>query len=381
MRITVITASYLPMTGGMQNVVHSLVQEWKKMGHSIKILANRSNRHLMAEEIIEGIPIRRDFFVFVLPSLRPMAILKYLILLLYVPRTLWRLWKELIANPPDVVHVHLHLRSDLVFYLCLFSFFSRPPWFVTIHGVDEDYGVKKRRINDCLTSLLLNRSQKVTTVSRSLGNLICRFHPQIRSSLVTIPNGIDPEIFIHSKPFVHRSTYLVCVGRMTDKIKGQDVLIEAFGGLSKECENLDLILAGNGPFRPQLQEMVGTLGLGKRVLFYGNASQKEVAALLKGSRLVVVPSIREPFGLVCLEGACVNRPIVASQVDGMLETLQGYSMVQWVKPGSVESLREGIAVALKKYPARGGDSSIPEAFLKKFRWPEIAREYVKVFTL
>ncbi len=378
MKITVITPSYLPVMGGMQNVVFHLIEEWKKKGHAVEIIAGRTHRKLASRESFGDVLVRRFFFAFGPPPLRPLPWAKYIALTLSSPITLLLMWRCLRRHKPDFIHVHLHLRSDLLPTLCILrAMLGRIPWFATVHGMDLHYE-GSGRLERALACFFLIRCLKVTAVSRYLCEQIARVYPRLRGRLMPIPNGFGPERFAEARPYQHQNPYLLCIGRMTDQVKGQDVLLEAFRGISHNARDLDLILAGDGPTRPSLDRKVQDMGLNARVVFFGAANAQEVASLLTGCRLLVIPSLYEPFGLVCLEGMAAGKPIVACRVGGIPEVLDGYPMAKFVSAGSVEELREGILHALSQW---AGDSpkKIAGPCMDRFLWPSIAQNYLEAF--
>ncbi|MDD5584315.1 MAG: glycosyltransferase, partial [Candidatus Omnitrophica bacterium] len=68
MRILIITSSYLPVLGGLQNVTHILARSLIKQGHVVEVVTNRYPRSLAHHEIIEGVPVSR--FLFLTPGFR-----------------------------------------------------------------------------------------------------------------------------------------------------------------------------------------------------------------------------------------------------------------------------------------------------------------------
>ena len=363
-------------------MVFHLVREWKALGHEIRIVAGRSHRRLKSQEIIDGIPVRRFYFVFGLHRWNIVAILKYLLLWLFVPSTMLGLWRHLVASRPDLVHVHLHLRGDLVPYLSVFALLSRVPWFITVHGLDTNYDAQNHIASTYLTRVLLKRVKKITTVSYHLRDQLHRWYPDIKEPMVVVHNGLDPRPFYTAKAYIHPRPYVLCVARMTDHVKGQHILIEAFRDIANTIPDLDLILVGDGPMRADLENKVKENGLGTRVLFYGEATPQEVASTLKGCAVLVVPSLYEPFGLVCLEGAVLHKPIVASRVGGIPEALEGYPLAHLVEPGSVQELKQGVLFALRQCASqRDQGASAKPFFQKELDWTHVSREYLKEFAL
>lgn len=103
------------------------------------------------------------------------------------------------------------------------------------------------------------------------------------------------------------------VGRLA-KVKNFDVLIRAIGLLPKD---IILVLVGSGPEEKTLKKLVSILGLKKRVYFLGE--REEVAEILNGFDIFVLPSEWEGFPLALIEAAANGKAIVATDVGGIAE--------------------------------------------------------------
>ena len=105
-----------------------------------------------------------------------------------------------------------------------------------------------------------------------------------------------------------------------------------------------LDVAGEGPEADALAELAADLGLDDRVTFHGWVGPERAAALLRGARAAVVPSLwHEPAGLVALEAAAHGRAVVASRVGGLPEYARPEAALL-VAPGDVA----GLAAALRR---------------------------------
>ncbi|HVO65213.1 MAG TPA: glycosyltransferase family 4 protein, partial [Syntrophales bacterium] len=132
--------------------------------------------------------------------------------------------------------------------------------------------------------------------------------------------------------FKQNQPYIFAAGRFVHK-KGFDILIRAFHSLIERGYDSDLILAGDGPELPNYVELANTLKVNwvKRnqnldekspcLIFWGWANKDEIKALMAGSEVFVVPSRKEPFGLVVLEAMAAETPVIATNVGGIPEIL------------------------------------------------------------
>ncbi len=183
----------------------------------------------------------------------------------------------------------------------------------------------------------LNRAlARTTSVSVGISRSVVRFAKNQLGSTATVAlvmNGlVDRPAFVYSteEQMARRSELnldrdcVVCaaVGQLTPR-KGVDLLVTALASAVKTAPQLRLVLAypRNSPHEvdaeSQLRKRVEQLGCADQVRFAGFT--ENIPALLRASDMVVVPSTREPFGRIAVEGMLAERPVVASDVDGLSE--------------------------------------------------------------
>lgn len=107
------------------------------------------------------------------------------------------------------------------------------------------------------------------------------------------------------------------VGRLTEE-KGLATLLEASARAGTAYE---LVLAGSGPLRGELERQAASLGLDGRVAFAGHVDQADLPVLLRASDALVLPSVttrrmREPWGLVVNEAMNCGLPVIATDAVG-----------------------------------------------------------------
>src|SRR5262249_14186342 len=113
---------------------------------------------------------------------------------------------------------------------------------------------------------------------------------------------------------------IVGVGRL-DRQKGFDLLVEALARLGAGAGAPDLVLAGDGPERGELERRARSLGLSGRVQFLGALAPEAIAGLYRGPAIVAAPSRWEGLPLVCLEALACGAAVVAAAVDGITDVV------------------------------------------------------------
>jgi len=139
--------------------------------------------------------------------------------------------------------------------------------------------------------------------------------------LVLLPVPVDDELFTFDRGAEVDADKLVFVG-MVRHVKGLDVLLRALPELLADHPRLHLEVIGGTYQRGHARDeretraLAGRLGLGERVRFAGWLAPREVAARLRTSALLVLPSRRESFGGALVEALACGIPVVATRCGG-----------------------------------------------------------------
>jgi len=137
-----------------------------------------------------------------------------------------------------------------------------------------------------------------------------------------IHNALDPAAFVsgpdpEDAPGAGVPRPLVlCIANLID-YKGHVHLLEAQRRLRDEGTEIGLLLAGEGPARHQIQELVGRLSLPTRLL----GARADVGALLRCVDIVVLPSLHEGMSNALMEALAAGRAVVATDVGGNREVV------------------------------------------------------------
>jgi glycogen(starch) synthase len=145
--------------------------------------------------------------------------------------------------------------------------------------------------------------------------------------------------------------------------------------------SLRLIVAGDGPARAELEEQVGLLGVKHAVSLVGMVSPTDVPALLSRATIVLVPSRdEEGFGLVALQAAFAERPVIASRVGGLPEVVLNGETGLTVPPDDAPALAGAIASLLQD---RGRAAALGSAArtraLERFTVSRMADQYEELY--
>jgi glycosyltransferase involved in cell wall biosynthesis len=210
----------------------------------------------------------------------------------------------------DVVHLHSSKAGAVGrSALALVRKPRRPPCEFTPHGWSWYVGGRLAPVYRGWERVAARYSDVISVVSPSeLRDGRALLRPRDADRLIEIPNGIDDNEFSPSKPPAPRGSapLIVCVGRLAPQ-KGQDLLIRAMTRLTTPGATLRLV--GAGPDKSELEALVRSSGLTKRVEFIGAA---EPGPHYRAADVVVIPSRWEGHPLVLLEAMASGAAIVAT---------------------------------------------------------------------
>jgi glycosyltransferase involved in cell wall biosynthesis len=141
----------------------------------------------------------------------------------------------------------------------------------------------------------------------------------------------------------------VCVGRLCAE-KGQLILVEAAARLVSKGIPLELVLAGDGPMREELETLIETHGLGRHIRITGWISSSEVRDEMLTARALVLPSFAEGLPVVIMEAMALRRPVITTYVAGIPELVRAGEDGWLVPAGSLEELVSAMEDCLSKSP-------------------------------
>lgn len=135
---------------------------------------------------------------------------------------------------------------------------------------------------------------------------------------------------------------------MTSSTPSKDhaTLIRAFA-LLVQRHSLQLVLAGDGILRPQLEQLAEECGIREQVTFVGNVERERLLRLYRQASVFTFSTHGEGRPLALLEAMSCRLPVVASDVPGVGEILAGSECGLLVPPGEPEEMAQAIERILK----------------------------------
>lgn len=195
----------------------------------------------------------------------------------------------------------------------------------------------------------------------------------IPGSTVHMPNTFRP-IFDQPGLRDENRSGLLFVGRLV-KRKGIDVALQALRHLHDRGIDEVLTICGDGPERDDLERRARQLGVSERVRFTGWMSPDALAELYGRSKTAIIPSRKEPFGIVALEAIASGCPVVASEVGGLPEAVGNCGLL--VEPDNPAVLAEAIERAYQPETRASLFEAMP-GHVDRHRIDYIAGEYTSL---
>jgi glycosyltransferase involved in cell wall biosynthesis len=260
-----------------------------------------------------------------------------------------RALRRIIRNEsPDILHAH-GTRAALWARLSVIGLKNRPALIYTLHGLH----IAKRRIPLRWFYLALERfanrwTDKLVCVSFSDRKEVLDYKLISPSRIEVIRNGIRISDFVldakaiaakRKEMRLDNRFVLISVGRLHPQ-KDFSTLLLAFKEVIKENKYAILLIVGDGPLRSSLEEETNCLDLSENVRFLG--FREDIPLLINVSDVLVLSSNWEAFGLVCVEASAAKKPVIASDIEGVRETVMDNETGYLFRKGSATDLAKKI---------------------------------------
>ena len=199
-----------------------------------------------------------------------------------------------------------------------------------------------------------------------------------RKKISVIYRGFDFTPVLREKKEKTDQILIGFVGRLV-KLKGVDLLIEAFAQLEQEYRNLRLQIIWDGEERFALEKQAGALGLSDKISFFWYQSPEKVYSdFLPHIDVFVNPSLQEGLPTTVIEALFAQCITVATSVGGTKEIADGEDFIV-VEPWNIEALKAGLNQALalvwKVYWASY------EQVRERFNWKRWVEEYLEIYRI
>lgn len=206
---------------------------------------------------------------------------------------------------------------------------------------------------------------------------------RFRKKCIYVPeNAVDPARFSGTVSSAAAQILRACfVGRLVP-YKGPDMLLEAVAPLVRDAR-LRLDIIGDGPMMSELQGFVREHGLQTGVVLHGWVAHEKLQPIMRESRLLLFPSIREFGGGVVLEAMALGIVPVVVDYAGPGELVNeavGFKIPMGGRESIIEKLRE-IVIAIQADPRQLELKSVAARARVRdfFSWDVKARQMLEIY--
>jgi len=255
------------------------------------------------------------------------------------------------------------------------------PFITTLHGTDITL-VGRDKTYEPVVTFSINESDAITAVSKNLREETYKSF-EITKEIEVIYNFVDVKRFSKKpidafrkviapqgeKILVHASNFR--------KIKRVDDVVKIFADVRKKI-SAKLLMIGDGPERPAMEELVKQIGVQDDVRFVGK--QEQIEEILLVSDLFLLPSEYESFGLAALEAMAAKVPVISTNAGGLPEINIHGETGFTANVGDVETMGESAIELLsnEELLSRMKDCAFKQAL--RFDISNIVPKYEKLYS-
>jgi glycosyltransferase involved in cell wall biosynthesis len=291
-----------------------------------------------------------------------------------------RAWQLARRERYDIVHVHWPMPMALLGWAARRA--HRIPMVTTFYGIELRWVQSRLPFLRWLIRWAARASAQVVAISTYTARELRKF--------VDVPIEVIPytaELAPPSSPSAHSRSAdrsILFVGRLI-KRKGVGHLIRALGAVRQRTP-ARLVVIGEGPERPQLEQLAREVGVAGHVDFRGRVSDEELRQAYAAADVFVLPSVldarqdTEGLGVVLLEAMNYSVPVIASDIGGITDIVQHERTGLLVPPGDEPALGNALTrvlsdTTLSRWLGEAGRRRVREAF----SWDAIVGRWEEVY--
>ncbi len=237
----------------------------------------------------------------------------------------------------------------------------------------------RRALRRALERIVYRRATRVIVLSSAFRRLLIERYGVSPWRIRVEPPGVDLDRFTPGDRASARTRsgvsdnalLVVCVRRLVPRM-GLDVLVDAWASaLPWLPPGSRLVVAGEGPLRPVLDQQIERGGLANSVQLLGRIGDDGLVDLYRAADVGVVPTRSfEGFGLVVIEAAACGTPTIVTSVGGLPEAVASLDPSLAVPPDDVIALAARIVKAAR--PEGLPTRAATRTFAERYGWPGVA---------
>lgn len=313
MKVALFTETYLPYINGVVTHVKILKEGLEKLGHEVLVVtADVDAKHHYISNGILHCPAKsfKKFYDYGLAA--PVS-----------SRRL-RLIKEF---NPDIIHIHNEF--GVGFSGAMIAKTLKVPLVYTLHTMYDDYLYYiapralipfMKKTTHKYANFLAKRANALTGPSKKVDEFFKECG--VEKNVNVIPNPVELDIFepdnidpvkkheFRAKYSIPDDTMLACFCGRLGKEKSVDVLINYWANTVKPTDNMKLLIIGDGPSKPELEEQVKELNVTDTVIFTGKVEHYDLPPYYASCDCYITTSLSDTNSISMLEAMATGLPVL-----------------------------------------------------------------------
>ena len=238
-------------------------------------------------------------------------------------------------------HIHAHFGTNPTEVAMLMSALGNVPYSFTVHGPEEFDRPQFLKITE-----KISRAKFVVAISSFGKSQLQRWIAFSQWHKIKIVHcGLEPSFYQVTSVAIPNKPKLVCVGRLCEQ-KGQLLLIEAAKKLAENKVDFELVLAGDGEMRQEIEALISQYALQNHITITGWISSQAVRQHILDSQILVLPSFAEGLPVVIMEAMSLKRPVISTYIAGIPELVTHDENGWLCVAGDVDNLAKVMTDAL-----------------------------------
>lgn len=295
-----------------------------------------------------------------------------------------------VFNPHFALYASMVTRNMIPRHIPIVTHFHGP-WAQESQVEDDGNSVSRYvryQIKKGIEQATYRRSDSYIVLSRYFEQILSSKFGVRKEKIHVVPGAVDVDRFrpAEDRPALRARMgigedrkVLFCARRLVRRM-GIDNLIRAMDPVVRNVPEAVLYVAGEGPLRGELEQLIAELGLGASVRLLGRVSKEELVEWYQAADFSVVPTVTlEGFGLVTTEALACGTPVLGTPYGGtkeILEKLSFHLLFADKSPGAmahkIVAVLQGVCPVPTRYECR-------EFVLDHFTWDHAARSITRVF--
>jgi glycosyltransferase involved in cell wall biosynthesis len=336
LHILMVAARFFPEMGGIETHTYEVSRRLVTQGFRVTVLTTDRSGQLPEHEIVEGTeiirvrawPKERDYYV--------------------APQ----IYKHILLSKADVLHIQgYHTFVPPIAMAAALR--RRLPFVLTFHSGGHSSSLRNalRWPQHNLLAPLVRRAAHLIGVSQFEADFFSHRMGISRQRFSVIRNGAAMPHVEAASPETTAPPLILSVGRL-ERYKGHHRLISALPSLISEKPDVQVLIIGDGPYKPELMALTDRLGVGDHVAIRGipPSDRTGMANILARATLVVLLSDYEAHPVAVMEALALRRRVLVADGSGLRELVDHDSVECVDSQATPQQIARAILAQMAKGP-------------------------------